>query len=157
MTATATDPEQMAREIGELRARLAQAEDALRNKQGGAAGSLSALPGHPDPESERKQAETDLRHRGDLEHSEARFRACIETMLDPFAIMRPLRDAAGQIVDFSVEYANGAVYTAIGAPENEIMGKHMLDLLPGHKPTGLFDALCHVVNTGTPLVMESFQ
>lgn len=40
--------------------------------------------------------------------SQERFETSVETLIDPFVLLRPVRDATGEIVDFVYEYANNA-------------------------------------------------
>ncbi len=99
--------------------------------------------------SERKQAETSLRE------SEERSRTSLESMLDAFGVYAAIRDPSGRIVDFRVEYVNAAACAANRMTREEQTGKGLLELLPAHRETGLFDEYCHLVETGNPLVEES--
>ena len=44
----------------------------------------------------------------ELRASEERFRAAVGSLLDGFAILSPVRDESGEIVDFRYEYVNDA-------------------------------------------------
>ncbi len=96
----------------------------------------------------RKEAEDRLRA------SEERFRASADTMLDCFAIYTAVRDASGEIVDFRTEYMNEAACRSNRMTREQQVGKHLLDLLPGHRESGLFAKYCRVVETGEPLELE---
>ncbi len=100
--------------------------------------------------SDRKQAETELQKREEL------FRTSVENLLDCFGIYTSVRDEAGKIVDFRIEYVNAATCTSNGLTREEQNGKRLCDLFPGHRTTGLFEEYCQVVETRQPLVKDSF-
>ncbi len=62
--------------------------------------------------------------------SEARFRAFQDLSPVGFVIQRAVRDAAGRVVDFEVEYANPAVHRVMGAPPGTLAGGRMMKQLP---------------------------
>lgn len=90
-----------------------------------------------------------------LQASEECFRTSTENMLDPFGIYAAVRDESGNIVDFRVEYVNPAACIANQMTKEEQVGKSLLELLPTHRESGLFDDYCRVVETGEPLVKDS--
>ncbi len=57
-------------------------------------------------------------------------------------------------MDFLVEYVNAAACANNRMAKEKQVGKHLLELLPYHRETKLFEQYCHVVETGTPLVTE---
>ena len=90
-----------------------------------------------------------------LRESEERFRTSVENMLDCFGIYSAIRDASGRIVDFRVEYVNEAACANNRMTQEEQIGKRLLELLPAHRETGLFEEYCQVVEAGRPLTKES--
>ncbi len=98
--------------------------------------------------TERKVCEENLRI------SEERFRAFTDNMLDSMAICKAVRDESGHIVDFRIEYLNRAACEINRMSFDEQVGKGLLELLPAHRETGLFDAYCQLVDTGEPLSRE---
>jgi PAS domain S-box-containing protein len=99
--------------------------------------------------TERKQAEEKLRG------SEERFRTSVETLLDGFAIFSAIRDETGRIVDFRYEYINDAGCRLNQWTREQQIGHTLLELLPAHKESGLFDEYVRLVETGQSSVKES--
>ncbi len=99
---------------------------------------------------EHKRAEEALRD------SEERFRTSVENMLDGFAIFSAIRDDANKIVDFRYEYINQAGCTLNQRTREEQLGHTLLELLPVHKNTGLFDEYVQVTETGQPFSRLSY-
>jgi PAS domain S-box-containing protein len=99
---------------------------------------------------ERKRAEAALKK------SEERFRTSVETMLDAFAVLSAIRDEAGRIVDFQYEYVNASACRIIGMNREDLIGRTMLGLLPGHRESGLFGSYVRLVETGEPFRKETF-
>ncbi len=85
---------------------------------------------------------------------EARFRICLETLLDGFAILSSVRNAAGEIEDFRYDYINDAGCRLNQRSREETLGRRLLELLPGHQGD-LLEAYRHVVETGEPLARET--
>ena len=98
--------------------------------------------------AERRRAEAALTE------SETRFRATAETLIDPFAILRAVRDETGRIVDFVYEFANEAACVANRVARKEMIGRRLLDLLPEHQSAGLIELYGRTVETGEPVVLD---
>lgn len=90
-----------------------------------------------------------------LQQSEQRFRTSVENMLDCFGIYAAIRDSAGQIVDFWIDYLNAAALDCNRMTPADF-GRGLCELIPGHYDSGLFAAYCQVVETGAPLIQENF-
>jgi signal transduction histidine kinase/CheY-like chemotaxis protein len=78
-------------------------------------------------------------------------------MLDAFAIFSAVRDGSGRIVDLRYEYINEAGCKDNRMTNQELTGKTLLEVLPRHKESGLFDEYCQVIETGVPLKKESLE
>ncbi len=98
--------------------------------------------------SARRQAEEDLRR------SETRFRGAIETMLDPFIILGPLRDEAGEVTDYVHDYVNAAAAADYGIPVERLIGRRLLDIRPFLRGGSLLGAYHRVLASGEPLVVS---
>ena len=70
--------------------------------------------------------------------------------LSPLGIMafESLRDDQGKIIDFIWTLANPVGCEMVSFKEDELIGKGLLELMPGNKEEGLFDKYVHVVETG---------
>jgi PAS domain S-box-containing protein len=88
-----------------------------------------------------------------LQESEERFRVFQELSLDGFNVFHSIRDES-QIVDFEWEYVNPAAAKIQRLTPEQLTGKRLLEVLPGHKDSGLFDRYAQVVETGIPLDTE---
>ena len=97
---------------------------------------------------ERRRTEEAVRH------IEERFRASIDSLLDGFALLRPLRDLDGVISDFGVDYINasGLGLRPSTVPLPAPFTLH--DLFPDCRERGLFDGLVRVEGGGDPFIAE---
>lgn len=90
-----------------------------------------------------------------LQQSQERFRVAQDLSLDGFTILRAVRDEHGRIIDFTWEYANPAAEVMLRRPAGELVGKRLLQVLPGNKENSeLFERYVQVVETGQPHDME---
>ncbi len=85
------------------------------------------------------------------------FQGAVDSMLDCFGIYRAVRDPAGAIVDFTVEYVNEAACVSDGMSREAQIGRRLLTLLPAHERTGLLEPYARVVDSGEPLVSRAVQ
>ena len=85
-----------------------------------------------------------------------RLRATLDSLLDPHVVMRAVRDDSGRIVDFEYTDANAAACAYNGLDYDDLMGRRLLELLPGHGSTGLFDRCREVIETGNPLILDDY-
>ena len=65
--------------------------------------------------------------------SEERFRVAQELSPDGFTILRPVRDDTGSVIDFAWVYENAAMARMNGTDPEEVVGRRLLDVLPGHR------------------------
>jgi CheY-like chemotaxis protein len=92
--------------------------------------------------------------RQQLKQSDDLFRVSIENMLDCFGIYSAIRDEAGRITDFQIDYLNTTALEDAQLTTADL-GKGLCTLFPAHHETGLFDDYCRVIETGEPLVKEN--
>ncbi|GAB4369929.1 MAG: hypothetical protein Kow00121_10220 [Elainellaceae cyanobacterium] len=93
--------------------------------------------------------------RQELQRSQQQFQTSVENMLDCFGIFSALRDESGQIVDFRIDYLNGAACENNQMPKKVQIGRGLCEILPAHRESSLFDEYCQVVETGEPLIKDS--
>jgi PAS domain S-box-containing protein len=96
------------------------------------------------------------RFRAGIASCEQRFLTSIETLIDPFVLLRPVRSDAGKIVDFVYEYANHASCDANAVARDDLVGQHVLARVTQLPPVGLIDAYVAVMETSQPLAIDDF-
>ncbi|MDL4776998.1 SpoIIE family protein phosphatase [Actinomadura xylanilytica] len=79
------------------------------------------------------------------------LRAVLDTTQAPSALMSPIRDRDGTVVDFQVDAVNADAADLLGRHRDEIIGVRLLESYPGLGLSGLFGAYVEVLETGTPL------
>ena len=94
--------------------------------------------------------------RARLSTSEERFVASIDTLIDPFVLLRPLLNEAGKVTDFVYEYANDAACETNMVAREELVGMRVLERFTQLAPVGLFDAYAAVIETSEPLALNDF-
>ncbi len=90
----------------------------------------------------------------ELKKSEEKFRIAQEMSPDGFTILKPVRNETGEIIDFTFVYENEAVARINRTDPEEVMGKSLLELLPDHRGTAIFEKYMEVANTGRSQVIE---
>ena len=83
------------------------------------------------------------------------LRTCLDNQLDGFTVLRPVRDLAGIIIDFSRVYINAAACRNIGITREDAMRLTFAETHPSSKEDGLFEAYHTVYITGTPAVLTN--
>ncbi|GAA2277533.1 transcription antitermination regulator [Streptomyces ruber] len=82
--------------------------------------------------------------------------AVLDVIPIPAALLFPIRDAHGRVVEFHIDRCNGHATDLLGRPPEQINGGRLLEVLPGLSNAGIFDAYVKVLETGTPLHREPF-
>lgn len=84
----------------------------------------------------------------ELRVSEERFRAVQQATPDGFMIFESVRDEHDTIVDFRWLYVNPAGEGITGRTNDYLVGKLLLEEMPGNRTEGIFDAYVSVVESG---------
>ena len=90
-----------------------------------------------------------------LQTSEKRFRAASEASLDALLVLKCVRDAAGNLVDFEVADMNRRARD-LGLAKGEVVGRTLFQLLPAYRnrTAVLFSKFAQVVASRAPLEDE---
>jgi PAS domain S-box-containing protein len=99
--------------------------------------------------TERRAVEAQLRA------SEQRFRVAVESLIDAFTIISPVRDERGQIVDFRWRYVNAAYCALLGCERDELAGRRGSELFPDFPDGDPFAVYRRVATTGQPEQSET--
>ncbi len=89
-----------------------------------------------------------------LQESAERFRATLQTLIDPLVLLTAAHDADGTVVDFVCAFANDAACAVSGVIREELIGRRLLEFLPESPISGLFDAFVRVIETGEPFIQD---
>ena len=103
----------------------------------------STLENHRAEQERQKAAEA-------LRDSEQLLSGVMASSLDGIMAFEAVRDARGEIVDFRFQLVNPRASEVVGRPASDLVGKLMLEELPGNREEGLFDLYVRVVETGQP-------
>lgn len=85
----------------------------------------------------------------------ALYIATLEGSLDALFLMDPVRDAAGEIVDFVVSEANRRSLDMVKLSREQVIGRRLGDLLPTAKEDGMLKLLARVHRTGRAIDVEA--
>src|SRR6202008_3320888 len=83
-----------------------------------------------------------------------RFQKSQEAAVQGYAILRALRNDAGKIVDFTIEYVNPRGAALAKRTPEATVGRGLTEVLPGLVSAGVFASFCNVVETGDALDAE---
>jgi PAS domain S-box-containing protein len=122
---------------------------ALKHKEPDVTASLPT-PGNA-PRARRQTSEDLL---AQLELERARLAATLDSLMDPHVMFEAVRDSDGQVVDFIFADANAAAIEYNHSTREEMIGARLLDILPGHKSSGTFDAYVHALESGEPMILD---
>ena len=89
-----------------------------------------------------------------MERDQARLGTTLDSLLDPHLILQPVRRAGGAIVDFRIIDANTAACADQELPREQLVGAHLLELLPAHAEAGLLERYIQVLESGEPLALN---
>ncbi|HQR80965.1 MAG TPA: PAS domain S-box protein, partial [Actinomycetota bacterium] len=81
----------------------------------------------------------------------------IEALLDPYALLRSIRDDSGTVVDFEFLAINQAGCKENGLERERTIGSTLLDVNPEDFETGLFDKYVAVVESGESLALDDWE
>ncbi|MFM7035139.1 MAG: PAS domain S-box protein [Planctomycetia bacterium] len=85
-----------------------------------------------------------------------RLRATLEGMLDPLAIIEPVRDDGRRVVDFTYIDMNPAACDWLRVDRDHLVGTRLCESFPEIESSGLLHKLAELADTGRPLVLDDF-
>jgi diguanylate cyclase (GGDEF)-like protein/PAS domain S-box-containing protein len=88
------------------------------------------------------------------QEAHSQFLAAAETSLDAFGLLESVRNDAGEIVDFRIQYVNANGERLVGRPRSELLGQMLCSVTPARPTSSMFAKFCTVVNSGEPLNEE---
>jgi diguanylate cyclase (GGDEF)-like protein len=88
------------------------------------------------------------RHRRRMRKVQETFYAASEASLEGFYLLRSVRDASGDIVDFVFDDMNSRGERLAGRPRNLMLGKTVCEQFPESRKNGLLKELIKVATTG---------
>ncbi|MEB3282515.1 MAG: PAS domain S-box protein [Lyngbya sp.] len=94
--------------------------------------------------------------REELKTSQMLLAGVLNSSLDGIMAFKSVRDESGKIIDFEWLLSNPSACEMVGRTETELLGKRLLEQLPGNKEEGLFDCYVEVVETGEPQEHEFY-
>lgn len=92
-----------------------------------------------------------------IESDRARVRAMLDSLLDPHVLLRAVHGPDGVITDFVFADANAAACRYNRTVRADLLGRRLLELLPAHRSSGLFDHYRRTVESGDPLALDDFR
>jgi PAS domain S-box-containing protein len=92
----------------------------------------------------------------ELQHSQSQLAGVLNSSLDGVMAFSAVRNSSGNIIDFKWLLVNAAAEKMVGRTAGELVGKYLLEEMPGHGETGLFDLYVRVVETGIPQEREFY-
>ncbi|HEY3833212.1 MAG TPA: SpoIIE family protein phosphatase [Acidimicrobiia bacterium] len=101
---------------------------------------------------ERTRLHTEL-EAARIARSEKRFRDALDVMVDLVTIETAIRDDAGRISDFRIDYMNHTPIDVAGRSSEDLAGRTLLEAYPAMRDSELFVGYVEVVERGEPLVV----
>ncbi|MCT7960102.1 diguanylate cyclase [Laspinema sp. D1] len=91
-----------------------------------------------------------------LQHSESLLAGVLNSSLDGIMAFKAIRNCEGTIIDFQWLTINPTAEKIVGRGREEVLGKYLLQEMPGNLETGLFDRYVEVVKTNQTLELEFY-
>ncbi|MGE5681943.1 MAG: PAS domain-containing protein, partial [Bacillota bacterium] len=99
---------------------------------------------------------TEYKH-AEIAKRKQHLQTAINNVIDPFAVLRPIKDESGNIIDFVCEFINEAGLKTTKLSRKENKGKRILSIYPYFMESGLFYDAVRVLETGTALIREPLK
>ena len=86
---------------------------------------------------------------------QARLQATLDSLLDPHVLLQAVRDAAGEVVDFSYADVNEAACLYNGTTRDQLVGSSVVDRFPS-AGSELVDWYRESTESGPPLILDDY-
>ena len=83
------------------------------------------------------------------------FEAMLAGLPDPVLLFEPVRDPDGRVVDFRIAYRNPAAARASGVPDDQLVGRRLLETVRRYDDADLLTRFSKVLASGEPSIMEA--
>lgn len=110
-------------------------------------------------QTEHELAESNIALRGEVvirKFTQTMLRNVLDNSHNSIMAFKSIRNADDIITDFEWILANETSLKTSNKKENDLIGKRLLDIMPGNKEQGLFDLYKGVVETGRPMAIEKY-
>ena len=84
------------------------------------------------------------------------LQASLDGMLDPQVLLEAERDSSGTITGFVYREVNQATCAYLGLSRADLLGRGLLDRLPGIGQSGLMAAFARCADSGEPVILDDF-
>ncbi|MCT7980024.1 diguanylate cyclase [Laspinema olomoucense] len=91
-----------------------------------------------------------------LQYSESLLTGLLNSSLDGIMAFKAIRNSEETIIDFQWLTINPIAEKIVGRRREDVLGKYLLQEMPGNLETGLFERYVEVVNTQQPLELEFY-
>lgn len=91
-----------------------------------------------------------------LKISEMQLSGILSSSLDGIMAFQAVRDEQGVIIDFECLLINPTAESIVGRQDKDLIGKRLLEEMPGNRESGLFDLYVKVVETGEPMQRQFY-
>lgn len=88
------------------------------------------------------------------ERESERLRVLLDSSIDPWMLLSPIRDRNGRIADFRVDETNQTAAEYLGWPRSRIVGMSLLEEFPGIVDHGLMSHYINAMEFGEPVELE---
>lgn len=89
-----------------------------------------------------------------VERDLARLRQIMDTALDPWMVLGPLRDERGHVTDFVIEDVNAGAAEYLRWPRERLLGARLLEEFPNVAEHGLMAAYLEALETGETVTIH---
>ncbi|MFM2437694.1 MAG: hypothetical protein RLZ55_505, partial [Actinomycetota bacterium] len=80
--------------------------------------------------------------------------AALDAMLDPLALLEPVRGVAGAVVDFRYVEVNRAAAGYLGRPAEDLVGMALSEVMSVEGAAAVIPAYAHTLETGEPMALD---